>query len=148
MSVSSDIVAASEILESAVQERTADELEAAQARVAEAAALAQSLTDAALQTELGRQVQSIREEMTSWRQATEAQTATLQATLQEIQRRMEAQPSAVIIQPEAQHSSTPEASGQGQPEIQQPPNPSAGADGHADQDQPEAPKKKPGRRIM
>lgn len=66
----------------------AAEIEAAQQRVANAEAMAQQITDAALQTELGRQLSSLREEVLTWKTPLESQIQALQTTLGEIMVRL------------------------------------------------------------
>ena len=102
--MSDEIVAASEILQSAVDDKAAAAIEAAQQHAADAQATAQAITDAALQTELGRQIETMRTENMTWKASLENQISQVSSQMSEIRNRLEAPPTAVVVQP----SSTPE----------------------------------------
>lgn len=142
-----EIVAAAEILQGAVDERAASAIEQAQQQTADAQALAQQLTDAALQTELGRQVSALREENLTWRNSMESRLTTQDQTLSEIRTRLETPP--VVLAPSSlipeQLAETPGVAASMPPEIQ-PIHPDENGDGHAEAGAPE-PEPEAGRRI-
>ena len=84
-----EIVAASEILQSAVDEKSAAAIEAAQQHAADAHATAQAITDAALQTELGRQIEGMRTENMTWKTSLENQISQVTSQMTEIRGRLE-----------------------------------------------------------
>lgn len=70
-------------------------VENAQARVADAQAVAQAVTDAALQNELGRQVAAVQEDMDEWESEIEGRLQTLQAMLTAQQEEIRAMAAAI-----------------------------------------------------
>lgn len=149
-----EIVAASEILAHAANEQAQASIEVAQQRAADAEAAAQAITDAALQTELGRQVETLRQEQRTWQDQANSRLETQAMELSEIRALITTPtPLVVPIATPDQSSLIPEVlpppSGTGTPEIAVLPESAAGG-GPGNHPPAEGPQgeRKPKRRII
>jgi hypothetical protein len=133
-----EIVAAAEILQGAVDEQAASQIEAAQQHAADAIATAQAITDAALQTELGRKIDIVDQENRTWRMTLEARLNSLDLGLSEIRTRLEAPATVVMAQPSLIQEASDPVVPQAEPILPVEPG-HVGADGH------EAPESEPRR---
>lgn len=91
-----EIVAASEILAHAANEQAQASIEIAQQRAADAEAAAQAITDAALQTELGRQIDTLKQEHRTWQDQANSQLQAQAVELAEIRTLITA-PTQVVV---------------------------------------------------
>ena len=146
--MSDEIVAAATILEGAADDRAQAAIEQAQQHAADAQATAQAITDAALQSELGRQIDALRTENSTWKASLENQISQVSSQMSEIRGRLETiqPPTAVVVQPSLTLPASEEVIPAEMPEHN-PISPGlVGADGQEDLEQPESRTNRTGKR--